>query len=66
MIDLEKWSTIDRRRYSNKYIKTAQSKKRVNYFYFEKNGWQYLFRVHPEVSNVISPELLVELADSIN
>jgi hypothetical protein len=37
----------------------------INHFYFEKNGWQYLFRVHSDVSNVITPELLVEIADSI-
>ena len=47
------------------YITKPPNFKMINHFYFEKNGWQYLFRVHPEVSNVITPELLVEIADSI-
>lgn len=37
----------------------------INHFYFVKNDWQYLFRIHSDVSNVITPELLVDIADSI-
>ncbi|MFB5284469.1 hypothetical protein [Peribacillus sp. Hz7] len=36
-----------------------------NYFYFEQNKWKYLISVHPNVSNVVTPELLVEIANSI-
>ena len=48
------------------YISKPPHIRWINHFYFEKNGWQYLIRVHSDVSNVITPELLVEIADSIN
>jgi hypothetical protein len=37
-----------------------------NHFIFEKKGWKYFISVHPDVSDVVTPELLVEIANSIN
>lgn len=48
------------------YFARKPHMKSRNYFNFEKNGWKYFISVHPDVSDVVTPELLVEIANSIN
>ena len=33
---------------------------------FEKNNWQYMFSVGDRVSDIVTPEILVQIADSID
>lgn len=35
------------------------------YFYFKKNGLNYVISLHPNVSEQITTDVLVEMADSI-
>lgn len=37
-----------------------------NFFVFEKNNWQYMLGIDKRLSNKVTPEMLVEIANSID
>jgi hypothetical protein len=37
-----------------------------NFFVFEKNNWQYMLGIDNRLSNKMTPEMLVEIANSID
>lgn len=40
-------------------------KKIMNFLVFEKDNWQYMLRIDKKVSNKVTPEVLVDIANSI-
>ncbi|MEK4426691.1 hypothetical protein [Solibacillus sp. FSL K6-1523] len=37
-----------------------------NLFIFERDGWQYMFSIDKKVANTVTPEILVQIANSID
>nr|WP_304220254.1 hypothetical protein [Fredinandcohnia onubensis] len=50
----------------SKAIYSTKVTKGFNLLVFEKNGWQYVLNINKIVSDQVKPEILVEIANSVN
>lgn len=50
----------------SKAIYSTKIAREFNLLVFEKNGWQYVLNINKAVSDQVKPEILVEIANSVN
>ena len=50
----------------SKAIYSTEMARGFNLFIFEKNGWQYVLSISKTISNQVTPEILLEIANSVS